>query len=1586
MSWYPDPTGRAALRLEENGAWTSWVSDGRRSWQDPRPVRRPLGPADAPALAFVTDVLLPEAWAAGALDPARAPRLDAVVEMLRAETRVGPAPAPAPVPQPVPAANPQPMPEAAPAPQPVPVPGPPPGPVPAGAAPAPHPAPSAPPSAPPYARPAPRAPRAVPAWRRALAASLATHGLTYLGVLLLFVGVFGLVAFAFGDVRPALRPVAELTAAAVPFAAAWHLRRAGASDVARALVVLGGLLVPLLLVTAFVDGAPIPPDPRGTPLVVGLTLVPLACAAAYHLRARREPATALRHAVVPALVLAAAMATIAVGRPLPAGQDVAEPSAWQVGAMALVLAVAAVAASARGRDLGPSVPVTLVVVTVLAVLTWSTGEPAAWLVLATGASLVVALLATRAPLPRTLPGVVAPVVWGVTSIVAAGADGVLAQPGPLGVAAALGFLVLVEEAGRRGRAVVVLGLSLAGLGVATLGTAAEPWATTALCAALTAWALVRRVRPSAHVAVTDAAASRTVRGLLGTVGALAPAYGLAALGAATRPTVGLAAAVAVLAVARVPALRTPGATPPARPDTYWRTWWRAGAALVVMAVPAVQVWAAASAVALRADTWVPVGVLVALAVLVVRGPVPLRLRLWTVASLATWAWFTVAVLAELPAVVTSGVLVAAGLVLVVVARPSPLVAVGSTVLAVAVLPPALAAASARLGDGAADRSTTWAFAAVLAAAAAACALQAVRTERSSGGSGTAARVLWLAAAAAVPATILVTIHAVLDGVGREVPGWCAAVLCAGWALVLAAATRLVRPDAAGGVRLPAGLSVAPWSAGTFALLAVALRWTPERGWWSTTVHDRWLDAAVLGVVAVVPPLLASRCRPRVLVGAGWAVVPLLVLSTSGAASAWVREHPAEALVLAAASVGATYLLGVAAVSPRRAWPTRRAARPPLVVGTALLGVAAACALGLPHVLTGTSGTRPGTPLPSGLDLPTVLGPLLDASVLAGVACALGVYALRCRAPWHVTAALLAAWAAVVRTWPEQLVARPWLAVLAAAFLALGAEATCRRAPRARRRHTALLVAAAPVALTALTGDVREHLAVGGLAVVVAVVLARRGARTSADVVAAGGTLVVALALTSGVTAPAVAAALGALAATVLALITREARRGRVGAAAGGVAWVLALLAATRTAQESADLSLAVGAVTATLTALAWLLAARRRDAGPASDADGIADDAAPLPAALLQAWWLVGIAVATLGAALVLGPATAGWVAATAGLVLVVGLLVGALAWHERRVLDLAAVTLALAALAACAAAGTLPTARVLALALLAAALAVLAAWLSAPPTVVLPEPRTHAVPGRQGGTARPTARVVAHVPHALAVGSLAALAAALGVVVDVAAGAPAETVMRHLAALTAAVAVQLGAWGVARRSLAAQVLSPLAAALAWLVLAPSLTDDSLWWTAPLGLALLVDAALVRRDRRARADRALPPRTAAAEASLELLGTAFLVGPAVVRSVEQSVAWAAPVLLVGALLFLWGAVAKVRRRLVLGTATVLVATVLLVGVPLVAAVPAWGDAAAWLVVAGVGVAAVVGATALERGRAAVSGLWRRIGADGDGWE
>lgn len=105
MRWHPDPVDAARWRLSENGAWTSWVSDGAHTWFDPRVPRRPLSAEDAAALAFVVEVFLPEARGSGVLDPQREGALRKVMGTLHAEASIaravgaGRAPAPPGAPQ-----------------------------------------------------------------------------------------------------------------------------------------------------------------------------------------------------------------------------------------------------------------------------------------------------------------------------------------------------------------------------------------------------------------------------------------------------------------------------------------------------------------------------------------------------------------------------------------------------------------------------------------------------------------------------------------------------------------------------------------------------------------------------------------------------------------------------------------------------------------------------------------------------------------------------------------------------------------------------------------------------------------------------------------------------------------------------------------------------------------------------------------------------------------------------------------------------------------------------------------------------------------------------------------------------------------------------------------------------------------------------------------------------------------------------------------------------------------------------------------------------------------------------------------------
>ena len=1423
MQWQVDPTGRAPWRLVRDGVWTEWLSDGVTTWADPRPVRRRLTRADAAALALVTDVFLPEARAAGALDPAREPALREVLATLSAEI-AGPRVAlPAPAWPSAPAAAVRPA------------------------------------SALPVPDPRPRAaewdgaarvrvaapPRPEPGWRRAartVAASLSTHGLAYLGVLLLFVGVFGLVAFAFGDVTPALRPVAELASAAVPFLAAWWLMRHGAEVVGRALAVMGALLLPVLVITSMVDGFHIPPDPQGTGLVIALTLGCLACAAGYAWWGRRRPGTGARFAVVPTLVLAAAMATIGVGRPLPTGQDVAVPTVAQTAAMAVVLAVAVLVL--RGRPEARSGPATLLVVAVLALLTWVAGDPAAAVVVGTGAALVVVLLALRPDLPPALPDVVAPLAWGLTALA------VTAGPGVAGAVGVAGFIALTEESiGRRPSWAVAL--PAAGLGVAAAATASDARVAAGTFAAVGLWALGRWLRPVEGTRTLFAA-------LLGA----APPLALIALGAATRPTIALGAALALLAAALVPARMR---------DGYWRRWWWVGLGLVALAVPAVLTWTVA--LGEPGERWVTVAALGALAALVGLGPVPRTAQVWLVAGLLTSAWLAAAWIGSFDAGWRAGVPAAAGLVVVAVARTR------STVVAVAV-GHALGLVAGLVAGA------PWPITGAIAAGTLALVITGWRGEHPGAvAEGLARRgvpggVPWALAAAGVPAGVVAGLHASGIPLGSA---WMAAVPAA-WAAVVAVTVRVLPPNAA---------AVGPWAALVAAVVAVPL------------AHDPWPAVVAMGAVVLVAPVLPAG-RPRAIAWVSWAAVPPFLLLLALAALPVARQHAA---LTAAVTFVASGMLAVGAMARdpgRHWWPRLPGLRPPYLVGAVALACGTALAAALPDrgpVLAGAAL------LIAGLGALTRLGPFAGGAVVV-------------------------AWGAAMSTWPA-LTDRPWINTVAAAVVVVAAEATRPWSLRqvTMRWDRALLVAAVPIAGAGLVvaGIVAAvWIVTGALAVAVALTLARRGRRVVAEVLAAAGS---ALALTgAGEAGPGyLAAALVVLAAghTGIAVVTGGRLRAALGAAAGTGAWGAALVALDLPVQIGVEYSAALAATVAVTSAL---LARTVRRGG------AVRGDAGPHPVPL--AWWVAALVVAagalvrvTGADAVASGPLTGALAVLAAGLALGAAPF-GAGARHAAVVVGVGAVAMGLEAGA------VPPAARVAGLAGLAVGAA---------------------LAGIVPGTWRRPA----------AVGSAAALIAAAALMSG-------DALL--VAPLVAVLAVQAGVAGYVARSLALTVLTPLLACAAWLIAAPHLVDGGApWYTVPVGIALLVVAALLRRDRR-------PGSATGVEAATELLGVAFLVGAYAARAVTESVGYAVVAVILGLVVTGWGVATKVRRRVVAGAAVVLGSVVLLIAVPLVALLPGWGGAGAWLVVAGAGAIAVVAATLLERGRTAVTGLWRRLGDADAGWE
>ena len=261
----------------------------------------------------------------------------------------------------------------------------------------------------PVHEPVPRTPGPIAVWMErtwmAVRSDLAVHGLAYLGVLLFFVGAFGLVAFAFGDVQRELRPFAEIVIAAVPFLASALLLRRGAVIVGRALEVAGGLLLPVMIVTSFLDGVGFPPDLTGPMLVISLTSACLGLTIGYALWVRRHPQSGLRYLVAPMLWLTVAMACLGLGRAIPSGEAVAVPGSAQVAAT--ILSLAATVLWARRTPHAPLAQPTCVaavpglfVLGLLAVLTWAReGDASALAIGGAGLGALVALELLAGPEP-----------------------------------------------------------------------------------------------------------------------------------------------------------------------------------------------------------------------------------------------------------------------------------------------------------------------------------------------------------------------------------------------------------------------------------------------------------------------------------------------------------------------------------------------------------------------------------------------------------------------------------------------------------------------------------------------------------------------------------------------------------------------------------------------------------------------------------------------------------------------------------------------------------------------------------------------------------------------------------------------------------------------------------------------------------------------------------------------------------------------------------------------------------------------------------------------------------------------------------
>lgn len=345
----------------------------------------------------------------------------------------------------------------------------------------------------------PREARVVPAlravWtrlRRTLVSDLAVYGLAYLGVLLLFTGVFGLTVFSMSEVRRDLRPAAEAAVPIATFASAWLLGRHGRQMVPKTLVLLGGLLLPVVVLASFVDGASIPPDPKGGPLVFVLTGASLAIAGAYALVARRWPGSPIRFLVAPAVWLAVAMAGLAAHPTIPHAEGITRPVPWQMAAVAAAIASTLLvsrrlAAPWRTAVEWSAVPAAALTLLLTALAANARDWPAAPLVVAGAATFITIELLAHLVKPQMVA--VGQALLAASVLVACVPDWGVAR---VGAAGAVTFAVIAEWQGWRRPGIIGTVATLGGAAVWLAVASWRPWPAVAGYSAVSVWAHIRR--------------------------------------------------------------------------------------------------------------------------------------------------------------------------------------------------------------------------------------------------------------------------------------------------------------------------------------------------------------------------------------------------------------------------------------------------------------------------------------------------------------------------------------------------------------------------------------------------------------------------------------------------------------------------------------------------------------------------------------------------------------------------------------------------------------------------------------------------------------------------------------------------------------------------------------------------------------------------------------------------------------------------------------------------------------------------------------------------------------------------------------
>lgn len=497
--WYPDPVTVGASRFWNGTGWTDQVAWGPQRLLDPTPLVD-VTEHQVQRQRDTIRAYLDDAYARGTIDAATVALIESDLEAGAAFGRLAVPLMPSPV---ISRALAPPPPPPAPTPAAVPVPAPMPGPFPA----------PAPTLAPPRPRevPAPivRRPGRISLWwartGEAISSDLAVHWLAYLGVLLMFAGVVGLIVVSTGDVQPVLRPVAEAAAPLAIFLAAWFLRSRRAATVAAALTLLGGAVLPIVVVASLTDGTRLPPDLSGTALPITSLAGCAAIAVGFVVLARRNQHSPLRFLAGPVLWLGVGLGAAILRDPIPVGQDVARPVSAQVAAMMVALAATVIGLRlSRSRSplaratMAVAVPLGAALLLVETILAGTHGWP-----VASGLATMAAAAASLEALGENLGAKAVSVGQAIVVFVAGLRLAPEADPAWVFVAVATALVLLLEYTGRRRPS--PLGLECTGalaLAASVLSVGA-PGAGAASFGVLFAWSLGRRVRPPVWMPVAD---------------------------------------------------------------------------------------------------------------------------------------------------------------------------------------------------------------------------------------------------------------------------------------------------------------------------------------------------------------------------------------------------------------------------------------------------------------------------------------------------------------------------------------------------------------------------------------------------------------------------------------------------------------------------------------------------------------------------------------------------------------------------------------------------------------------------------------------------------------------------------------------------------------------------------------------------------------------------------------------------------------------------------------------------------------------------------------------------------------------------